>query len=105
MVVEAKLDKGRGARCDGAGQARHAETLATSLWSATQNRAGPRDDQRQGPAGGKRSALPVEVLGLSGVPMAGDALTVVENESRAREVAAYRQEQATKRTGFGAGQP
>src|SRR5690606_40574819 len=30
---------------------------------------------------------------LSGVPSAGDKLTVVENEARAREVAAYRAEQ------------
>lgn len=37
------------------------------------------------------------MLGLSGVPLAGDQLTVVENEARAREVAAYRQEQATKK--------
>ena len=31
------------------------------------------------------------MLGLSGVPSAGDVLSVVENEARAREVAAYRQ--------------
>ena len=31
------------------------------------------------------------MLGLSGVPSAGDTLSVVENEARAREVAAYRQ--------------
>ena len=44
-------------------------------------------------------ALPVEVLGLSGVPMAGDTLTVVDSEARAREVAAYRAEKANdKRT-------
>jgi translation initiation factor IF-2 len=36
-------------------------------------------------------SVPVEVLGLSGVPSAGDTLTVVENEARAREVAEYRQ--------------
>ena len=35
-------------------------------------------------------SAPVEVLGLSGVPSAGDPLSVVENEARAREVAAYR---------------
>jgi translation initiation factor IF-2 len=39
----------------------------------------------------------VEVLGLSGVPMAGDQLNVVENEARAREVAAYRSELATRK--------
>ena len=38
-------------------------------------------------------SMPVEVLGISGVPSAGDKLTVVENEARAREVAAYRAEQ------------
>lgn len=44
-------------------------------------------------------ATPVEVLGLSGVPAAGDRLTVVDFELRAREIASYRQRQATaKRT-------
>jgi translation initiation factor IF-2 len=36
-------------------------------------------------------SFPVEVLGLAAVPSAGDPLTVVENEARAREVATYRQ--------------
>jgi translation initiation factor IF-2 len=36
-------------------------------------------------------SVPVEVLGLGAVPSAGDQLTVVENEARAREVASYRQ--------------
>jgi translation initiation factor IF-2 len=36
-------------------------------------------------------SIPVEVLGLSGVPQAGDEATVVRDEKKAREVALYRQ--------------
>ncbi len=90
-VVEAKLDKGRG-------------PLATVLVQRGTLRVG--DIFVAGPISGKVRAmiddkgrqvkeagpsLPVEVLGLSGVPSAGDTLSVVENEARAREVASYRQ--------------
>ena len=89
-VVEAKLDKGRG-------------SLATVLVRRGTLRVG--DIFVVGAESGKVRALiddrgqqvkeagpsvPVEVLGLAGVPHAGDALSVVENEARAREVAAYR---------------
>ena len=46
-----------------------------------------RNIKRAGPS------IPVEILGLSGAPLAGDEFFVVENEKRAREVAAYREEQ------------
>ncbi|WP_392565939.1 translation initiation factor IF-2 [Utexia brackfieldae] len=36
-------------------------------------------------------SIPVEILGLSGVPAAGDEMTVVRDEKKAREVALYRQ--------------
>ena len=90
-VVEARLDKGRG-------------PVATVLVNRGTLKVG--DVFVAGPAAGKVRALiddrgnrvkeagpafPVEVLGLSGVPSAGDAFTVVENETRAREVAEYRQ--------------
>lgn len=89
-VVEAKLDKGRG-------------PVATILVTRGTLKVG--DVFVVGAESGKVRALvddkgrqlksadpsmPVEVLGLSGVPMAGDPLQVVENEARAREVAAYR---------------
>ena len=89
-VVEATLDKGRGA-------------VATILVNRGTLRVG--DIFVVGAESGKVRALvddkgrnikeagpsqPVEILGLSGVPSAGDQLSVVENEARAREVAAYR---------------
>ena len=91
-VVEAKLDKGRG-------------PLATVLVQRGTLRVG--DIFVVGAISGKVRAMiddkgkqvkeagpsvPVEVLGMSGVPSAGDTLTVVENEARAREVAEYRED-------------
>ena len=34
--------------------------------------------------------MPVEILGLAGVPAAGEPFVAVENESRAREIAEFR---------------
>ena len=42
--------------------------------------------------------MPVEVLGFSGTPEAGDRLAVVENEARAREVTDYRARQKREKT-------
>jgi translation initiation factor IF-2 len=38
-------------------------------------------------------SMPVEVLGFSGAPEAGDRVAVVENEARAREITEYRERQ------------
>ena len=48
-------------------------------------------------------SVPVEVLGLSGTPEAGDVLNVVETEAQAREIASYRESAAKdKRAAAGA---
>ena len=48
-------------------------------------------------------SVPVEVLGLSGTPEAGDVLNVVDTEAQAREIAEYRHEKAKeKRAAAGA---
>jgi len=44
---------------------------------------------------------PVEIMGLEGVPEPGDALNVVENENRAREVANYRARTKKQKTAVG----
>ncbi len=90
MVVEAQLDRGRGA-------------VATVLVKRGTLKIG--NIIVAGPAWGKVRALiddhgnhvaeagpamPVEVLGLNTAPDAGDMLVVVENEARAREITEYR---------------
>jgi translation initiation factor IF-2 len=89
-VIEARLDKGRGA-------------VATVLVQQGTLRVG--DIIVAGAASGRVRALindrgsqikdagpstPVEVLGFADAPEAGDRLAVVESEARAREVTAYR---------------
>ncbi|MEO7247391.1 MAG: translation initiation factor IF-2 [Novosphingobium sp.] len=98
-VVEAKLDKGKGPLATvliNRGTLKIGDILVVGTHSG-RVRAMLDDKGRQ--IKEAPPSLPVEVLGLGGVPMAGDTLTVVESEARAREVASYRQEQATtKRT-------
>jgi translation initiation factor IF-2 len=90
-VVEAKLDKGRGPLATvlvQRGTLRVGDIFVAGAISG-KVRAMIDDKGRQVKEAGP--SVPVEVLGLSGVPSAGDTLTVVENEARAREVAEYRQ--------------
>jgi translation initiation factor IF-2 len=97
-VIEAKLDRGRG-------------PVATVLIQRGTLRVG--DLVVAGAESGRVRALvsdtgepidhagpstPVEVLGFSGTPDAGDRLAVVENEARAREVTDYRGRQKREKT-------
>jgi translation initiation factor IF-2 len=89
-VVEAKLDKGRGPVATvlvGRGTLRVGDIFVVGAESG-KVRAMVNDKGQQVKEAGP--SVPVEVLGLTGVPHAGDPLSVVENEARAREVAAYR---------------
>jgi len=90
-VIEAKLDKGRGPLATvlvERGTLRVGDIFVVGAASG-RVRAMIDDHGRQVKEAGP--AMPVEVLGLGTVPSAGDKLTVVENEARAREVAEYRQ--------------
>ncbi len=96
IVIEAQLDKGRGPVAQvlvTRGTLKKGDALVAGTMSG-RVRAIVNDQGKQIKEAGP--SMPVEVLGLSGVPGAGDQLTVVENEQRAREVAEYRQDKANE---------
>jgi len=90
-VVEAKLDRGRGSVATvlvQKGTLRPGQIIvAGDQWGRVRALVNDRGDhiKEAGPA------TPVEILGLQGTPQAGDKFAVAENESRAREIAEYRQ--------------
>jgi translation initiation factor IF-2 len=90
VVLEAELERGRGAIATVLIQRGTAKIgdifVAGAVWGRVRALV---DDHGQnlreaGPS------TPVEVLGLNGTPLAGDDFVVVESESRAREIAEYR---------------
>lgn len=89
-VIEAKLDKGRGSVATvlvERGTLKVGDLLvAGSEWGRVRVLVNDRGESVQSAS----PSMPVEVLGLSGVPEAGDEFAVVENEARAREVTEYR---------------
>ncbi|MBL4619593.1 MAG: translation initiation factor IF-2, partial [Marinicaulis sp.] len=90
-VVEARLDKGRGAVATfliERGTLKRGDIMvAGAKWGKVRALTDDKGKQIKG-AG---PAYPVEVLGLNGVPEAGDTFYVVETEARAREVAEFRE--------------
>ena len=90
-VVEAKLDKGRGPLATVLVQRGTLKVGDIFVVGAVPGKVRAMIDEKGKQVKEAGPSVPVEVLGLSGVPSAGDTLTVVENEARAREVAAYRQ--------------
>jgi translation initiation factor IF-2 len=90
-VVEAKLDKGRGPLATVLVQRGTLKVGDVFVVGAVPGKVRAMIDDKGKQVKEAGPSVPVEVLGLSGVPSAGDTLTVVENEARAREVAAYRQ--------------
>jgi translation initiation factor IF-2 len=89
-VIEAKLDKGRGPVATvlvQRGTLRLGDlVVAGSEWGRVRALVNDRGESvsEAGPS------EPVEVLGLSGTPEAGDEFVVVESDARAREVTEYR---------------
>ncbi|WP_180898052.1 translation initiation factor IF-2 [Martelella soudanensis] len=91
VVIEAQLDRGRGSVATVLVQKGTLKpgqiVVAGDQWGRVRALVNDRGDhvKEAGPS------MPVEVLGLSGTPAAGDRFAVVENEGKAREVSEYRQ--------------
>jgi translation initiation factor IF-2 len=89
-VIESRLDKGRGPVATvlvQGGQLKQGDIL---LAGTEYGRVRAMIDARGVQVTVAGPSEPVEILGLSGVPNAGDEATVVEDERRAREVSAFR---------------
>ncbi|MCK3779890.1 translation initiation factor IF-2 [Ensifer sesbaniae] len=96
-VVEAELDRGRGAVATvlvQKGTLKPGQIIvAGDQWGRVRALVNDKGEhvKEAGPS------MPVEVLGLSGTPAAGDKFAVVENEGRAREISEYRQRLAREK--------
>lgn len=91
VVIESRLDKGRGPVASilvQHGELKQGDILLCGLEYGRVRAMRDENGKAIEVAG---PSIPVEVLGLSGVPMAGDEATVVKDEKKAREVALYRQ--------------
>ena len=90
VVIEAKLDKGRGPVATvlvKRGTLRRGDiVVAGSAWGKVRALLNERNEQlsEAGPS------VPVEILGLDEAPSPGEPLAVVESEARARELTEYR---------------
>jgi len=96
-VIEAKLEKGRGPVATvlvEEGTLRVGDALVTGVhYGRVRAMMNERGEQVNDVPPG----YPVEVLGLSGVPVAGDEFNVVQDEKAAKEVAEHRAEKARQK--------
>ncbi|WP_163930281.1 translation initiation factor IF-2 [Paraferrimonas sp. SM1919] len=91
VVIESKLDKGRGPVASVLVQDGTLKQGDIVLCGLEYGRVRAMRDENGKPVTEAGPSIPVEILGLSGVPSAGDEATVVADERKAREVALYRQ--------------
>lgn len=91
VTIESRLDKGRGPVATvlvRSGTLHKGDTILCGLQYGRVRAMRNEKGQELTEAG---PSIPVEVFGLSGVPSAGDEVTAVSDEKKAREVALFRQ--------------
>jgi translation initiation factor IF-2 len=91
IVVESRLDRGRGPVATVLVQRGLLKQGDVVLCGLEYGRIRAMRDETGKEIKEAGPSIPVEILGLSGVPQAGDEATVVKDERKAREVANYRQ--------------
>ena len=90
-VVEAQLDQGKGPVATVLVQNGTLKVGDDFICGIFSGRVRALLDEAGKPVKSAGPAIPVQMLGLSGVPMAGDQLTVVEDATSAREIAQRRE--------------
>ena len=91
VVIESRLDKGRGPVASILVQSGTLNQGDIVLCGLEYGRVRAMRDENGKDIKSAGPSIPVEILGLSGIPAAGDEATVVKDERKAREVALYRQ--------------
>jgi translation initiation factor IF-2 len=90
LVIEARLDKGRGPVATVLVQSGTLNVGDVVLGGQTYGRVRAMLDENGKPIKSAGPSIPVEIQGLTEVPQAGDEFMVMSDERRAREIATYR---------------
>ncbi len=91
-IVEARLDKGRGPVATVLIQEGSLNVGDSFVCGVNYGRVRALFDDSGNKVESAGPSIPIEIQGISGVPMAGDELIVVEDEKRAKQVAFHRQQ-------------
>ena len=94
VVIESRLDKGRGSVVTVLVQSGILRKGDIVLAGTSYGRVRAMLDERGKPVNEAGPSIPVEILGLTEVPNAGDDLIVVKDERKAREIASFREEKS-----------
>jgi len=89
-VIESRLDRGRGPIATVLVQKGTLHQGEIVVAGAEWGRVRAMLDDKGRPLGAAGPSTPVEILGLAGIPSAGEPLVVVEDEGRAREITEFR---------------
>jgi len=91
IVIESRLDKGKGPVATILVQSGTLQRGDVALVGAVFGRVRAMTDETGKSVAKAGPAIPVEIQGLSGVPLAGEELMVLGDERKAREIALFRQ--------------